>query len=55
MEGVIPDNMKDGSFIVKGKGCKESLFSSSHGAGRVLSRKKAKELLDLKEFNNDMK
>jgi len=53
--GVIPANMKDGSFIVKGLGCKESLFSSSHGAGRKLSRKEAKEKLSIKEFHKDMK
>ena len=54
MLGVIPANMKDGSFIVKGLGNKDSMCSSSHGAGRVLSRKKAKEQLDLKEYQDDM-
>lgn len=34
MMGVIPGNMRDGSFIVRGKGHPESLSSSSHGAGR---------------------
>jgi tRNA-splicing ligase RtcB len=42
MLGVIPGNMRDGSFIVRGLGNPDSLFSSSHGAGRVLSRKAAK-------------
>lgn len=55
MFGVIPANMKDGSFIVKGKGNVESMSSSSHGAGRVLSRKKAKESLDINEFHETMK
>lgn len=55
MMGVIPANMKDGSFIVKGKGNIDSMCSSSHGAGRVLSRMKAKEILDLQEFHNTMK
>ncbi len=54
MLGVIPGNMKDGSFIVKGKGNKESLNSSSHGAGRVLSRSQAFKLLDYDEFNEEM-
>lgn len=49
MLGVVPGNMIDGSFIVKGKGCDEALHSSSHGAGRILSRKKAKIKLDLEE------
>lgn len=55
MFGVIPGNMRDGSFIVQGKGNEESMCSSSHGAGRVLSRKKAKETLSLDEFHKDMK
>lgn len=53
MMGVIPGNMRDGSFIVKGKGNPESLSSSSHGAGRVLSRKKAMATLSLEEFHNE--
>lgn len=55
MLGVIPGNMRDGSFIVKGKGNPEALSSSSHGAGRVLSRTKALSCLDLEEFHADMK
>lgn len=55
MMGVIPGNMKDGSFIVKGKGNFDSMCSSSHGAGRVLSRRKAKDTLDVAEFNESMK
>lgn len=54
MLGVIPGNMRDGSFIVRGKGNPESLCSSSHGAGRVLSRRQAKETLDLEEFRREM-
>ena len=54
MYGVIPGNMKDGSFIVKGKGCEDSLNSSSHGAGRVLSRRQAKLKLNLDEFHTNM-
>lgn len=50
MLGVIPGNMRDGSFIVRGKGNPESLFSSSHGAGRVLGRAKAKDTLNLDDF-----
>ena len=53
MMGVIPGNMRDGSFIVKGKGNIESMCSSSHGAGRVLSRKKAKATLSLAEFHKE--
>jgi len=55
MMGVIPGNMRDGSFIVEGLGNPGSLCSSSHGAGRVLGRKKAKETLDYDEFVETMK
>lgn len=54
MMGVIPGNMKDGSFIVRGKGNTESMASSSHGAGRVLSRRKAKDQLNLEDFHKEM-
>lgn len=53
--GVIPANMRDGSFIVKGKGAEDSLASSSHGAGRVMSRKKAKANISMEEFEESMK
>ncbi|GAH91259.1 unnamed protein product, partial [marine sediment metagenome] len=35
--GIIPGNMRDGSFLVKGKGNPKFLNSSSHGAGRSIS------------------
>lgn len=54
MLGVIPGNMRDGSFIVRGKGNPDSLCSSSHGAGRVLSRSKAKEVLNMDDFKATM-
>jgi tRNA-splicing ligase RtcB len=54
MMGVIPANMRDGTFIVRGLGNPESLCSSSHGAGRAMSRTKAKELLKMSDFIKDM-
>jgi tRNA-splicing ligase RtcB len=54
MRGVIPGNMRDGSFIVKGKGNTEALCSSSHGAGRVMSRNKANALVTLEQFEASM-
>jgi tRNA-splicing ligase RtcB len=54
MMGVIPGNMRDGSFIVRGKGNFESICSSSHGAGRVLGRKQAKRELNLEQFTESM-
>jgi tRNA-splicing ligase RtcB len=55
MMGVIPGNMRDGSFIVEGKGNPESLWSSSHGAGRVLGRKAAKKSLRMADFAATMR
>jgi len=55
MKGVIPGNMRDGSFIVTGKGNSDSINSSSHGAGRVLSRNKARESISLERFKDQMK
>lgn len=43
--GIIPIHMKEGVYITKGLGFKEALNSASHGAGRLLSRKKAKTLV----------
>ena len=54
MLGVIPGNMRDGSFIVRGKGNPDSLWSSSHGAGRVMSRKEAKNSLTVSDFKKQM-
>ena len=39
--GIIPGSMGTKSYIVKGKGSKESFHSCSHGAGRRMSRKQA--------------
>ena len=54
MWGVIPGNMRDGSFIVKGKGNPDSLYSSSHGAGRVKARRQAKREIPLADFQEAM-
>jgi tRNA-splicing ligase RtcB len=40
--GIIPGSMGAKSYIVQGKGNHESYCSCSHGAGRALSRNKAK-------------
>lgn len=40
--GVIPGSMGTSSYIVRGKGCAGSYHSSSHGAGRRMSRSAAK-------------
>lgn len=52
---VIPFNMRDGLIICHGKGNEDWNFSAPHGAGRLLSRADAKELIDLDEFKETMK
>lgn len=42
VHGYIPGTMVDPGLLVEGLGNEEALFSSSHGAGRKLSRKKAR-------------
>ena len=53
-KGIIPANMRDGSFLVEGKGNKDFLRSSSHGAGRALSRSQAREKLNVDTFKREM-
>ena len=45
--GIIPGAMGRSSFIVKGKGNKESFCSCSHGAGRTMSRSRAKKIFTI--------
>lgn len=47
--GIIPGSQGSKSYIVRGLGNPESFESCSHGAGRVMSRTKAKETLNLEE------
>lgn len=51
---IIPINMRDGSIIAIGKGNEEWNNSAPHGAGRIMSRKKAKENFKLEEFKKSM-
>lgn len=51
---VIPLNMRDGAIIATGKGNEDWNCSAPHGAGRVMSRTKAKENVSLAEFKNTM-
>ena len=52
---IIPINMRDGSIIAVGKGNEDWNNSAPHGAGRLMSRKKAKEMFKLEEFKESMK
>jgi tRNA-splicing ligase RtcB len=47
--GIIPGSQGTASYIVKGKGNKESFMSCSHGAGRRMSRTKARNELNLEQ------
>jgi tRNA-splicing ligase RtcB len=47
--GIIPGSMATPAFVVEGKGDPASLASASHGAGRMMSRKKAKSSLHWKD------
>ena len=51
---IIPINMRDGSIIAVGKGNEEWNNSAPHGAGRLMSRRKAKETFNLEEFKKSM-
>ena len=51
---IIPINMKDGAIIGIGKGNPDWNYSAPHGAGRIMSRSKAKELVSLEEFKKSM-
>lgn len=51
---LIPINMRDGCIIGLGKGNSDWNQSAPHGAGRIMSRSKAKELLSMEEYKNTM-
>ena len=47
--GIIPGSQGTASYIVRGKGNRDSFMSCSHGAGRRMSRKKARNELNLED------
>jgi RNA-splicing ligase RtcB len=47
---LIPINMKDGSVLAVGKGNPEWNYSAPHGAGRLMSRRTAKETLSMEQY-----
>ncbi len=51
---LIPINMRDGSVLAIGKGNPEWNYSAPHGAGRIMSRSKAKNELNLDEYKEAM-
>lgn len=52
---IIPINMRDGSLICTGKGNADWNYSAPHGAGRLMSRSKAKSAISMKEYEKSMK
>lgn len=52
---IIPINMKDGCIIGIGKGNLDWNNSAPHGAGRIMSRAKAMEIIDLEKYKESMK
>ena len=52
---LIPINMRDGCIIGVGKGNDDWNCSAPHGAGRIMSRSKAKENVSLEEYQESMK
>ncbi len=53
--GIIPGSMASPGFLVRGKGSEPSLKSASHGAGRMMSRKKATETFEWYKVNRVLK
>lgn len=53
--GIIPGSMGTGSYIVEGRGNHASYSSSSHGSGRLFSRKEAFRKLSMRDLDRDMK
>lgn len=51
---LIPINMRDGSVLAVGKGNPDWNYSAPHGAGRLMSRSDAKQLLDMEEYKKSM-
>lgn len=52
--GVIPGSMADPAFVVRGKGNPASLASASHGAGRCMSRRQARDTFRFNAVKNEL-
>lgn len=52
--GIIPGSMGTSSYHVTGRGCEQALCSSSHGAGRALSRGEAKQRISQRQLEREM-
>ena len=52
--GIIPGSMSTPTYIVTGRGFDDSLRSSSHGAGRLMSRTEAKSTFTMSDMKKDL-
>ncbi len=52
--GVIPGNMADSAFVVRGRGSRDSLMSASHGAGRRMSRTAARNCFNWNQWKQHL-
>ena len=52
--GIIPGSMGAASFHVVGRGCASALCSSSHGAGRAMSRSAARQRITVQRLRDSM-
>lgn len=52
---IIPFNMRDGISICEGRSNEEWNYTAPHGCGRLYSRRKAKELLNVDDFKKEMR
>ncbi len=51
---IIPINMRDGCLLCTGKGNPDWNYSAPHGAGRLMSRKQARESFTVSSFRKEM-
>jgi len=51
---LIPINMRDGSVLAYGKGNPDWNFSAPHGAGRIMSRSRAKAAIEMEDYRKAM-
>lgn len=52
---IVPMNMRDGSILAYGKGNPDWNYSGPHGAGRLMSRTKAKQVVPFEDYKPTMK
>ena len=53
--GIIPGSMATASYIVRGLGCDAAWRSCSHGAGRVMTRREARDRVDARALDQRMR